>query len=72
MVARARQFSSFILLVGSIASADVFLPKYAIIIKNKDDLKIPLMLEQIPTPKVGRVWNWLVEVLLFLQSAVVG
>ena len=51
LVARARQFSSFILLVGAIASADVFEPKYGIIIQNKDDLKIPLMLETIPTPK---------------------
>jgi hypothetical protein len=51
MIARARQFSSFILLVGAIASADQFEPKYGIIIQNKDDLKIPLMLETIPTPK---------------------
>ena len=54
LVARARQFSSFILLVGRIASADVFEPKHAIIIQNKDVLKIPLMLEQIPTPKEFR------------------
>ena len=51
LVARARQFSSFILMVGSIASADLFEPKYGIIIQNKDDLRIPLMLETIPTPK---------------------
>lgn len=54
LVARARQFSSFVLLVGRIASADVFEPKYGIIIQNKDLLKIPLMLEQIPTPKEFR------------------
>ncbi|MBL9103130.1 MAG: hypothetical protein JNL82_19445 [Myxococcales bacterium] len=54
LVARARQFSSFILLVGRIASADVFEPKYGIIVQNKDLLKIPLMLEQIPTPKEFR------------------
>lgn len=47
LVARARQFSSFILLVGKILSADKFDPKAAIIIQNKDDLKIPLMLEQV-------------------------
>lgn len=52
--ARARQFSSFLVLVGTIASADLFEPKYGIIIKNKDDLKIPLNLEQIPTPKEFR------------------
>jgi hypothetical protein len=51
LVARARQFSSFILMVGRIASATVFEPKGAIIIQNKDDLKIPLMLEALPTPK---------------------
>lgn len=51
LVARARQFSSFIVLLGSIASADLFLPKYAIIVQNKDDLKIPLNIETIPTPK---------------------
>jgi hypothetical protein len=52
LAARARQFSSFILLVGRIVSAEVFDPKYAMIVKDKDDLKIPLMLETIPTPKV--------------------
>lgn len=54
LVARARQFSSFILLVGRIASATVFEPKGAIIIQNKDELKIPLMMETIPTPKEFR------------------
>lgn len=49
LVARARQFSSFIMLVGKVISADKFDPKAAIIIQNKDDLKIPLMLEQVPT-----------------------
>lgn len=51
LAARARQFSSFVLMVGRIASADLFEPKAAMIIQNKDDLRIPLMLEQIPTPK---------------------
>lgn len=49
--ARARQFSSFILMVGAISSKDSFDPKHAIIIQNKDDLKIPLVLETFPTPK---------------------
>lgn len=49
--ARARQFSSFILLVGKIASAEVFEPSAALIVQNLDDLKIPLLLETIPTPK---------------------
>jgi hypothetical protein len=54
LVARARQFSSFILLVGRIASADVFEPRFGVIVQNKDLLKIPLMVEQIPTPKEFR------------------
>lgn len=42
---------SFILLVGRITSADHFEPKYATLIQNKDELKIPLLLETIPTAK---------------------
>lgn len=49
--ARARQFSSFILMVGRIGGADLFLPKMAIIIQNKDDLRILLNLETIPSAK---------------------
>lgn len=37
--------------MGRIVSADIFDPKHAIIIQNKDELKIPLLLETIPTPK---------------------
>jgi hypothetical protein len=51
MVARARQFSCFILLLGRITAADGFDPQYATIVQNKDDLEIPLLLETIPTPK---------------------
>jgi hypothetical protein len=54
LVARARQFSSFILLVGRIASADTFEPKFGVVVHNKDVLRIPLMLEEIPTPKQFR------------------
>jgi hypothetical protein len=52
--ATARQFSSYILLVGRIAASDVFEPTAAVIIKDKDDLKIPLLLETMPTPKAFR------------------
>eukprot|EP01064_Diplonema_japonicum_P021011 TRINITY_DN3055_c0_g1_i1.p1 TRINITY_DN3055_c0_g1~~TRINITY_DN3055_c0_g1_i1.p1 ORF type:complete len:924 (+),score=285.24 TRINITY_DN3055_c0_g1_i1:65-2773(+) len=48
---RARQFSGFILLVGRIGGPDLFMPSHAMIIQNKDDFKIPLILEEIPTPK---------------------
>lgn len=54
LVAQARQFSSFILIVGRVASAKEFDPKYAIIVQNKDEIKIPLNLEQIPTAKEFR------------------
>ncbi|MDP2343551.1 MAG: hypothetical protein Q8O67_21510 [Deltaproteobacteria bacterium] len=54
LIARARQFSNFIVLAGRISSADTFEPKIGIIVQNKDVLKIPLLLEQIPTPKEFR------------------
>lgn len=38
-------------MVGRIAADDLFDPKAAIIIRNKDELKIPLLLETLPTPK---------------------
>merc|ERR1719433_2162006 len=40
-----------IVLVGRVASAHVFEPKYAALIQNKDELTIPLNLSTIPTPK---------------------
>jgi hypothetical protein len=51
LVAQARQFSSFIVLVGCIVSATEFEPKYGMIVQNKEEITIPLALEQIPTPK---------------------
>ena len=42
LVARARQFSSFLVLVGRITSATTLEPKYAAIVQNKDELTIPL------------------------------
>eukprot|EP01062_Namystynia_karyoxenos_P084368 TRINITY_DN990_c0_g1_i2.p1 TRINITY_DN990_c0_g1~~TRINITY_DN990_c0_g1_i2.p1 ORF type:complete len:988 (+),score=313.46 TRINITY_DN990_c0_g1_i2:91-3054(+) len=54
LCARARQFSSFVVLVGKIAAADAFDPQAALIVQNKDDLTIPLLLETIPTPKEFR------------------
>jgi hypothetical protein len=51
LVARARQWSSFVLMVGTIGGLDVFEPKHAIIVQNKDDLVIPLLLEKVgPSP----------------------
>ena len=52
--ARARQFSSFILLLGKIISATSFEPTYGIIVKNKDVLQVALNLAVIPTQKEFR------------------
>jgi hypothetical protein len=49
--ARARQFSSFLLIVGVMAGADKFAPKDAIILQNKDEVLIPLLLNELPTAK---------------------
>jgi hypothetical protein len=51
LVSKARQFSSMIVLVGRISSARVFEPKFASIVKNKDELTIPLDASTIPTAK---------------------
>jgi hypothetical protein len=49
--AAARQFSCFVLLVGRISSATTFDPVSAVIVKDKDELAIPLSLSELPTPK---------------------
>mmetsp|Transcript_37204 Transcript_37204/g.54779 ORF Transcript_37204/g.54779 Transcript_37204/m.54779 type:complete len:923 (+) Transcript_37204:98-2866(+) len=54
LIARARQFSSFLLMLGSLSAADEFQPTHALIIQNKDELKIPLLMETIPAPKEFR------------------
>ena len=52
-------FNSFVCLIvsfqiGSLNSADVFAPEHALIIQNKDELTIPLLLETIPAPQEFR------------------
>jgi len=54
LVARARQFSSFLMLVGKMGAAHSFEPAAAIILQNKDHLVIPLLLEQLPTAAAFR------------------
>ena len=49
--ARARQFSSFVLLVGTMTNQNQLQPKDAIILRNKDEVHIPLILNEIPTSK---------------------
>jgi hypothetical protein len=51
LTARARQFSSFMLVVGTMRGPDCMQPKDAIILQNKDEVKIPLLLNEIPTAK---------------------
>lgn len=51
LVSRARQFSSFLLMVGTIVGPEEFKADHAIIIKNKDEVVLPLLLEPMPTPK---------------------
>ena len=49
--ARARQFSSFLLVIGTMAGPNRLNPKDAIILQNKDEVLIPLLLEEIPSAK---------------------
>eukprot|EP00284_Hemiselmis_tepida_P009913 CAMPEP_0174928824 /NCGR_PEP_ID=MMETSP1355-20121228/26252_1 /TAXON_ID=464990 /ORGANISM="Hemiselmis tepida, Strain CCMP443" /LENGTH=239 /DNA_ID=CAMNT_0016175001 /DNA_START=95 /DNA_END=810 /DNA_ORIENTATION=+ len=50
MRARARQFSSFVVMAGKIAGPGLFDPLHAAIVKDKDDLLMPLLLDPMPTP----------------------
>jgi len=52
--ARARQFSCFVLVAGTITAADELEPVAALLIRDKDDLDIPLTLETIPTQREFR------------------
>src|SRR3990167_4431656 len=49
LCARARQFSSFLVLVGRVTGVGLFDPQYGVIVQNKDDVTIPLDLETIPS-----------------------
>ncbi len=49
--ARARQFSSFLVLLGRVTGPGLFDPQYGFIVQNKDDISIPLELETIPSAK---------------------
>jgi hypothetical protein len=51
LAARARQFSSFMLIIGNMAGPHKLEPKHAIILQNKDDLLIPLLTEVLPSAK---------------------
>lgn len=51
LTARARQFSSFLLMVGVLGGANKFEPKDAIIVQNKDEVLIPLLLKELPSAR---------------------
>jgi hypothetical protein len=51
LIGRARQFSSFMLVVGTMVGHDRLQPKDAIVIRDKDEIKIPLLLKEIPSSK---------------------
>ena len=47
----ARQFSCFVLVLGTMAGPNTFEPKDAIIVQNKDELLIPLITTILPSAK---------------------
>lgn len=51
LAARARQFSSFLLIVGNMMGPNQLSPKAAIILQNKDELLIPLITNALPSAK---------------------
>jgi hypothetical protein len=51
VTARARQFSSFVLMVGKLAAGDEFAPSHAILVQNKDEIVIPLTTTTIASAK---------------------
>ena len=54
LVASARQFSSWILVLGTVTAVDEFTPAHAIVVSNKDEIIIPLLLDPLPAPKQFR------------------
>ena len=51
LVAQARQFSSFLLVIGTMMGPDQLNPQEAIILQNKDEVIIPLLLNELPSVK---------------------
>jgi len=50
LTASARAFASFIVLVGRITGPATFAPAWGAIVKDRDELSIPLALSQLPSP----------------------
>ncbi|KAL3810886.1 LOW QUALITY PROTEIN: hypothetical protein ACHAXA_009657, partial [Cyclostephanos tholiformis] len=51
LVARAQQFSSFIMIIGNMTNASTLDPKDAVIVQNKDKVIISLLLDKLPTAR---------------------
>jgi len=51
LASRARQFSSFLLLVGKLTGPNTFEPEDGIILQNKDEVLIPLIMDEMPSAK---------------------
>ena len=51
LVARARQFSSFMLLIGKMTSPHSFDPEHAIVLQNMDEVFIDLLAEALPSAR---------------------
>lgn len=51
LVARAHQFSSFMIILGVMGGSNTFIPKDAIILQNKDEVIIPLLTNTLPGAK---------------------
>lgn len=54
LVARARQFSSFLVLLGRVTGPSSFAPEHGFIVQNKDELSIPLDAETVPSAREFR------------------
>lgn len=52
--ASARQFSSFVLMLGKVTSSSTFEPQHALVVRSKDELTVALNLAVIPTQKEFR------------------
>lgn len=51
LACRARQFSSFMVVIGTVSGPDTMEPEHAIVVQNKDDLLIPLLADPLPSAK---------------------
>jgi len=49
LAARARQFCSFVVVVGTLSAHDTMTPTHAFLVKNRDEVRAPLELATLPT-----------------------